>query len=208
MAMKLYFAPGACSLGIHVLLEEIGKPYETVRVALAEGAQFKPEYLAVTPKSKVPALERDDGAVLTEYGAIAAWLVRSNPEAGLMPGDADAEARSIEALDYAVGTVHMQGFARIARPGNFSPDEAQKEAVQARGREIYAKGLGILADKLGGKPWVAGDAFSAGDTAVFYVASWAARAGVERPGPIAEHFARMKQRPAVQRTIAAEGLSI
>ena len=111
-------------------------------------------------------------------------------------------------MDYAVATVHMQGFSRIARPGNFSPDEAQKEAVQARGREIYAKGLDILAAKLGDGPWVAGDAYSIGDSAVFYVSSWASRANVEHPPAIAAHYARMKQRPAVQRVIAAEGLSI
>ncbi len=206
--MKLYFSPGACSIGIHLLLEEIGKPYEVEQIKVSANEQFKPEFVAVTPKSKVPALMRDDGSVLTEYGAIATWLARTNPDAKLLPHDPDAEVRAIEAMDYAVATVHMQGFTRIARPANFSPDEAQKEAVQARGREIYAKGLDILAEKLGGKPWVAGDEYSIGDSAVFYVASWAPRAGVERPAPIAEHFARMKQRPAVQRMIAAEGLSI
>ena len=81
--MKLYFSPGACSIGIHVLLEEIGKPYEAERIMLAQGEQFKPEFVAVTPKSKVPALERDAGPVLTEYGAIATWLARTNPEAKL-----------------------------------------------------------------------------------------------------------------------------
>ncbi len=66
--------PGACSVGIHVLLEEIGAPYEAVLFNLREGAQFKPEFTGVNPKSKVPTLERDDGSVLTEYPAIAFWL--------------------------------------------------------------------------------------------------------------------------------------
>ena len=206
--MKLYFSPGACSIGIHLLLEEIGKPYEMEQIKVSAGEQFKPACVAVTPKSKVPALMRDDGSVLTEYGAIATWLARTNPDAKLLPHDPEAEVRAVEAMDYAVSTVHMQGFTRIARPANFSPDEAMKEKVQARGREIYAKGLDILAEKLGGKPWVAGDEYSIGDSAVFYVASWAQRAGVERPALIAEHYARMKERPAVQRMIAAEGLSI
>ena len=206
--MKLYFSPGACSLGIHILLEEVGKPYEAERINLKEGEQYQQPYVALTPKSKVPALERDDGSVLTEYGAIATWLARTNPEAKLIPHNPDAEARSLEALDYAVATIHMQGFARIARPGNFAPDEASKEAVQARGREIYAKGLSILAHKLGDKTWVAGDEYSIGDSAVFYVSSWAPRTGVDLPHQIAGHFARMKERPAVQRMIAAEGLSI
>ena len=79
--------------------------------------------------------------------------------------------------------------------------------MQARGRDIFAKGLGILAHKLGDKPWVAGTDFSIGDTALFYVSRWAPRAGVDLPHAVAGHAERMKQRPAVQRTLAAEGLS-
>ena len=63
--MKLYYAPGACSIGIHVLLEEIGKAYQLEPVNLREGAQFKPPFTSVSPKGKVPTLERDDGRVQT-----------------------------------------------------------------------------------------------------------------------------------------------
>ena len=77
--MKLYYAPGACSIGIHVLLEEIGKPYEAERGQSAQGEQYKPPFTAVNPKSKVPTLARDDGSVLTEYPAIAYWLARNQP---------------------------------------------------------------------------------------------------------------------------------
>ena len=206
--MKLFYSPGACSIGIHVLLEEVGKPYEAELINLKEGEQYNQAYVAISPKSKVPALQCDSGRVLTEYGAIATYIARNNPEAGLIPADADGESRMMEAMDYAVATIHMQGFTRVARPLNFTPDEAGREAVQARGREIYAKGLGIIAQRMGDKPWVAGDQYSIGDSAVFYVASWAPRAGVELPHVIAAHYARMKARPAVQRTIAAEGLSI
>ncbi len=203
--MKLYYAPGACSLGIHVILEEIGKPYETEKVSLKDGEQYQPAYLAVSAKSKVPALRRDNGSVLTEYGAIATWLARTNPDAKLLPADPDGEARAIEAMDYVVATVHMQGFARVTRPGNFAPNEADREAVQARGRDIFAKGLGLLNMALAGKDWVAGD-YSVADPTLFYVSSWAPRAGVELPTHVAAHFARMKARPAVRRTLAAEGL--
>ena len=72
--MKLYYSPGACSVGIHVLLEEIGKPYDPVLVNLKEGAQYKPEFTSVNPKSKVPTLVKDSGEVLTEYPAIAVYL--------------------------------------------------------------------------------------------------------------------------------------
>ena len=203
--MKLYYSPGACSLGIHILLEEVGQPYETELINVREGVQYQPFFCEISPKSKVPALRRDDGSVLTEFGAIATWIARKNPQAAMIPADPDAEARAIEAMDYLVGTVHMQGFTRISRPGNFSPNEADKEAVQARGREIYAKGLDLLNADLAGKEWLAGS-YSIADTALFYVANWSPRAGVDLPHHVADHFARMKARPAVHRALVAEGL--
>ena len=95
--MKLMHTPGTCTLGIHVLLEEIGKLYELEAVDLRGGAQYRPPFTALNPKSKVPALVRDDGSLLTEFTAIAYWLARANPEAGLWPDDAEAQARALEA---------------------------------------------------------------------------------------------------------------
>lgn len=205
--MKLYFAPGACSIGIHVLLEEIGKPYEAEMVNLREGAQFKPEFTGVNPKSKVPTLVRDDGAVQTEYPAIAWWLAASNPEAGLMPKTPEGVARALEATDYCVATLHMQGFSRIFRPSNYAPSEADHPAVQARGEEIFQKGLALLDSQLAGKDYVAGD-YSFADSALFYVSFWwNGRLKKDLPGNIAAHYARMNARPAVQRTLKAEGLA-
>ena len=204
--MKLYYAPGACSLGIHVMLEEIGQPYETEAVDLRNGKQYDGAFVAVTAKSKVPVLRLDDGSVLTEYGAIATWLGRTHPAAKLIPSDPAAEARAVEAMDYIVATVHMQGFTRIARPTNFAPNPADTEAVKARGREIYLKGLGILDGTLAGREWLAGE-YSMADAALFYVARWRERAEVELPLHVADHLARMRARPAVQRVMAAEGLA-
>jgi len=204
--MKLYYQPGACSLGIHVLLEEIGKPYQAEVVNLREGAQFRPEFTSVNPKSKVPTLQRDDGSVLTEFPAIAFWLARTNPEKKLLPDDPDGQARALEALDYAVATVHMQGFSRLFRAANFSPNPADEDKVKERGKEIAEKGLGILDKALAGKDYVAGD-FSIADPALFYVEFWAAaRMGMTLPPNVAAHYKRMLARPAVGKTLAAEGL--
>ncbi len=205
--MKLYYAPGACSIGIHVLLEEIGKPYEAEAVNLREGAQFKPEFTGVNPKSKVPTLVRDDGSVQTEYPAIAYWLAATNPSAGLLPKTPEAMAAALEATDYCVATMHMQGFGRIFRPANFAPSEADHPAVQARGEEIFSKGLALFDRQLQGKQWIAGD-FSFADTALFYVCFWwNGRLKKDLPPNVAAHYARMTARPAVQRTLKAEGLA-
>ena len=149
--MKLMYSPGACSIGIHVLLEEIGKPYEAQLVNLREGAQFKPEFTAVNPKSKVPTLVRDDGSVLTEYPAIAYWLARTNPDKKLLPDDVDAQARALEALDYAVATIHMQGFARLFRASNFTPNPEDEDKVKERGKEMVEKGFAADGQGAGGQ---------------------------------------------------------
>jgi glutathione S-transferase len=205
--MKLYYAPGACSLGIHVLLEEIGKPYETAPVNLREGAQYKPDFTAINPKSKVPTLERDDGSVLTEFPAIAYWLAATNPGAKLLSTDPDAQARALEAMDYVVATLHMQGFGRLFRPSGFGPSAADEDAVKARGNEILAKGFALIDKKLDGKDYITG-AFSVADAALFYVEFWAVgRFGMTLPPNCAAHYERMKARPAVARVLQQEGLA-
>ncbi len=205
--MKLHYSPGACSIGIHIILEEIGAPFETQLTSVRDGSNTKPDYVALNPKAKVPALVRDDGSVLTEWPAIAWWLARTHPDAKLLPTAPEAEARVMEAIDYIVATVHMQGFTRIARPGNFAPEEALHEAVKARGREIYAKGLELLERSLGGRDWLAGD-YSIADAALFFIENWSGRAEVPLPPGLAAHFARMKARPAVQRAAAREGVTL
>ncbi len=203
---KLYYAPGACSIGIHVLLEEIGKPYQAEQVDLRAPAPQRP-YTSTNPKSKVPALERDDGSLLTEFPAIAFWLARTNPEAGLLPDDIDGQTRALEALDYAVSTVHMRSYTLMNRPGVFTSDEAAHDAVKARGRENFDKGLAILDKALAGKDYVLGR-FSIADAALFYVEFWATRSNVPLPANCAAHLARMKARPAVAAVLKKEGFDV
>ena len=205
--MKFFYSPNACSLGIHVLLEEIGKPFELMRVDFAAGAQYKEPYISLNPKSKVPALLLDDDALLTEWPAIAWYLAKSNPEAHLLPQSIEGEARVLELLDYMIATVHMRGFTRIFRPGNFTPTNADEPAVQQTGRDTVETGLKLLAQMLGAKAYLLGD-YSIADAALFFLEHWAVnRAKLPLPPAIAGHLERMRGRPAVQRAMAAEGLA-
>ena len=205
--MKLYYAPGACSIGIHVLLEEIGEPYEAQKLNIAAGDTQAAAFKSLNPKGKVPTLQRDDGSVLTEFPAIAVWLARTHPGKALLPSDPEAEARALEAMDYVVSTIHMQGFSRMFRPGNFAPSEADHEAVKARGREIFEGGLKTLDKALDGKEWIMGP-FSVADAALFYVEFWAAdRMKMTLPPNCAAHLARMKARPAVRKVLSDEGFA-
>jgi glutathione S-transferase len=202
--MKLYYAPGTSAVGIRVLLEEIAKPYDVTLLDLAAREQHQPAFSAINPKSKVPTLIRDDGSVLTEYGAIARWLARTNPEAELLPQDADSEARATELLDYVVGTVHMRGFSRMIVPMAFGP-EAQHADIVASGRGMVSRGFAIIDGGLAGKAYAAGR-YSYADSALFYVGQWAERLSVSLPSNCKRHYEMMMERPAVKRVLAADRL--
>lgn len=204
--MRLHYAPGSCSLGIHVILAEIGQPFELAKVDLQAGEQYAPAFKAVNPKSKVPTLVRDDGSVLTEFPAIALWLARTYPAAELLPTDVEGEARALEIMDHVVGTIHGQGFARLFRPSNFAPDEASHPKVLDRGAELASKGLAILAERLDGRAYALGERFSVADAAMYYVERWANGRKL-LPDGLRAHHDRVAARPAVGRVLAAEGLS-
>ncbi len=177
--MKLYYAPGACSLGIHVLLEEIGKPYQAEAVNFREGAQYKPPFTGLNAKSKVPTLERDDGSILTEFPVIARWLALKNPEANLIPKDEETDIRAMEVMEYVVGTIHSQGFTRLFRTERFAPSASDHEKVKEQGREQIEKGFAVVDKALEGKDYLGGSNLSAADAALFYVEYW----GAKRVGP-------------------------
>jgi glutathione S-transferase len=202
--MKFYFTPGSCTTGIHILLEEIGLVFEAYMVNLLEGDQNKPDYVALNPKSTIPLLVREDGRPLTEFQAIAYWLARSYPKAKLLPGDADGDSLVMEVMDYAVGTIHMQGFARIFTTPEFCADEMQHDAVKTKGREIIDKGFEVLDQALDDKPYVAGD-FSIADAALFYVEFWAVKSNIPLPENCLKHYQRMCERPVVQQVLLEEG---
>lgn len=205
--MKLFHMPNACSLGIHVLMEEIGKPYELVKVDFADGAQYKEPFVSLNPKSKVPALGLDNGRLITEWPAIAWYLAKTNPQAQLVPTGIEGEVRVLELLDYMIATVHMRGFTRIFRPAQFTPTSADEPAVQQTGRDIVATGLKLLAQTLGEKPYLLGD-YSIADAALFFLEHWAVtRAQLPVPASIQAHLERMHGRPAVQRALSSENLA-
>ena len=200
--MKLYHGKGTCSLGILVLMEELGLDYEVVTLDLANREQASPAYLARSPKGKVPLLELDDGDHLSEWTAIAAYLARATPGSGLLPSDSLVLARTLEAVDYLVATTHMQGFTRMVRPGLFTPNEADFDQVKARGREIVDQGLALMGERLAGRDYLMGE-LTIADAALFYVERWmAALMGATLPAPINAHYERMLDREAVKRALA------
>lgn len=203
----LCYAKLTCAIGIHVILEEVGKPYDLRIVDFSKKEQKSPEYLAMNPKGKVPALIRDDGSVLTEFAAIALWLAMTNPDKKLMPTDPEGMARTLEALDFAVGTLHMLSWRMFRRPDAYSSIPEAQEELKERGRDAVLSGLAVVDGQLEGKDYLIGD-FTIADAALYYVECWASDvAGWPLPPNVQAHFERMKARPSVQANRRHEGFA-
>lgn len=203
-AMKLYMTPGSCSTAIHIILEELEEVFEAHVVNLPAGDHFKPDYVAINPKSTIPTLVRRDGTSLTEVPAIAYWLARSHPRARLWPDGAESESRLVEAMSYIVGTIHGQGFARIFATNTFARSPANYDSVRELGRDIVTKGFAILSETIGPRNYLAGD-YSVADPILFYVEFWADKTNIALPEKLAAHYLQMLTRPAVQRVLREEG---
>ena len=206
MTKKFYMTPGSCSTGIHLLLEECGLVFEAYIVNLLAGDQYKKEYLAINPKGTIPALVLDDGTALTEFSAIAWWLARTYPKRKLLPESIEGEVRVLGLMNYAVHTLHTQGFARIFTTERFAPSSHDHESVKAQGRQIVENGMALMARELEGRSYLA-DHFTIADAALFYNEFWADRIGIPLPPNCAAHYRRMLTRPAVRQVLAEEGYS-
>jgi glutathione S-transferase len=195
IAMKLYLSPGACSLADHIALHEAGIDFERVNVDLkAKKTETGGDYWRVNPKGYVPALEFDDGAVLTENIAILSWIAdRSN--LGGPAGELSRE-RLLETLAFISTELHKQ-FKPFFSGGS--------DEDKAAARQMIEKRLGYLAGRWQGD-YLFGDKVSVADAYLFVMLLWAARNGVSIPDPLPAFAERMKARPAVSLALRHEGL--
>jgi glutathione S-transferase len=201
--MKLYYSPGACSLCPFIVLCEGGFAFQSERVDLrtkrtASGRDFR----EVNPKGYVPALELDDGAVLTEVPAVVEYLADLRPEAQLAPPPTSLERARVREWLAFVGTELHKQFGPLFRPK--APDDA-KEAARAvlRGRLAWIDG------QLAGKAYLGGDRFSIADAYLYTVLRWTAPSGIDLSGwpNLTAYFERVGARPAVQAAVEAQSAS-
>jgi glutathione S-transferase len=177
--------------------------FEAYIVNLPAGDHFKPDYVAINPKSTIPTLVRRDGTSLTEIQAIAYWLARSHPRAKLWPDGAESESRLIEAMAYIVGTIHGQASPDLRHQHLYQKCNRPRP-VRELGRDIVTKGFAILNDAIGSQNYLAGD-YSVADAILFYVEFWADKTSIALPENLVAHYTRMLTRPAVQRVLREEG---
>jgi len=200
--MKLYYAPGACSLSPHIVATEAGIALELEKVDLAshktEGGQ---DYMAINPKGYVPALRLDDGSVLTEGPAIVQYLADQKPASGLAPAAGTIERYRLQEWLTFIGTELHKSFGALFNKA--SGDETKQTA-----KANIAKRLCYLNDQFANRQFLLGGNFTVADAYAFTIVNWTNFVGIDlKPYPnVAAYMARVGARPKVQETLKAEGL--
>ncbi len=203
--LTLYYAPGACSLASHIVLEESGEKYEGKRVDLAKGEQRTEAYLKIHPLGRVPALLLDNGEPLTENTAILPYLGK---RFGLWPKDPLAEAKALSMIGYFASSVHP-AHAHISRPERYATDKSHFPDIQEQGKKTFHGYLKQIDGILAGRQWLS-DQYSVLDPYGLLFYAW----GLRRELPVGElknytaFKDRMLQRPAVRRIVEDEKVKV
>ena len=203
--IKLFYAPHTCALASHIALEEAGAAYTTVRVDFASNGQRQPEYLAVNPKGRVPALVTDSGT-LTETPAILAFIAQSFPMAGLAPFDDPFAFAQVQAFNsYLCSTVHVAHAHRM-RGNRWADDPAAIAEMKRKVPQSVGAAYDLIEHGMLKGPWVMGDTYSICDPYLFTVSEWLEGDGVDlaRLPKVIAHRNRMSERAAVRKAIAEE----
>ena len=205
----LYYSPGACSLASHIILEEIGVPFEVRRVMIIDREHQTPEYLAINPHGRVPTLT-DGDFVLTESPAILSYLGHRFPEAGLLDlADIERLGRTHELLNFFSSSVHI-AFAQVWRAARFAESEAARAEIAACGRDSVARYFDELEVLAGDGGWLVGGRYSIADSYLLVFYRWGGRIGLDMnlyPG-WTRHKEAMLARDAVRRAVEREQIEI
>ena len=206
--MKLYYSPGACSIAPHILLEESEAEFEAIRVVLANGENLKPEYLAINPAARVPALDID-GRILTENVAIISYVGHRFAGQNLLClDDLTKFARVMEISSFLSSSLHI-AYAQLWRSERFTSDPALGVPLSLAAKPNIERHNAVIEAWLPTDGWIVGDHFTAADAYLLPFYRWGRRIGVDLsalPNWTA-HTRRVIERPAVQRVLAREGLA-
>jgi glutathione S-transferase len=203
--LKLFYTPSTCALASHIALEEANATYTTVRVDFATNEQRKPDYLAVNPKGRVPSLATDDG-ILTETPAILGYIAQTHPHARLAPFERPFAFARVQSFNsYLCSTVHVAHAHRM-RGHRWVDDDSAIEAMKRKVPSNIGDCFALIERTMFAGPWVMGAEYTISDPYLFTLSQWLAGDGVDiaRFPKIADFARRMRERPAVQRALAAE----
>ncbi len=203
--LTLYYAPGACSMAAHIVLEESGDRYEAKKVDLAAGEQRTEAYLKIHPLGRVPALRLDDGEPLTENTAILPYLGK---RFDLWPRHAATEAKALSLIGFFASSVHP-AHGHVGRPERYTAEPSAFPGIKEMGLKTFHGYLKQIDGMLAGRDWLI-DRYSVLDPYGFVFYTW----GVRRELPMAElknytaYKDRMLKRAAVGRVVADEKIKV
>lgn len=201
--MKLYYSPGACSLAPHIVLNELGSPYELEKVDLAaKKTETGADFTAVNDKGYVPTLDIGKGEILTEVSTILQYLADKAGNSGLLPSFGSMDRyRAMETLNFVASELH-KGIGGLFNPS--MPEEGKKAIIERLKRH-----LGWLDAQLAKKPYLLGENYSVADAYAFTVLGWSKWVNVDLSpyAHIVAYLDRVGARPAVQAALKKEGLA-
>jgi len=203
--LTFYYSPGSCALASHIALEEAGAPFTLRRINFSRAEQKSPAYLAINPKARVPAIVTPRG-VLTETPAMLAFIAQSFPDARLAPLDDPFAFAQLQAFNvYLCSTVHVAHAHRM-RGYRWADDPAAHLAMQKKVPQSVGECYALIEQKMLKGPWVMGEQYTIADPYLYTLAQWMEADGVDAATipRVADHRARMKERPAVKKAIAEE----
>ena len=203
--LKLYYAPGTCALASHIALEEAGAGYTTERLDFKSNQQNSPEYLAINPKGRVPALVTDRG-ILTETPAMLGFIAQSFPQAKLAPLDDPYAFAQMQAFNsYLCSTVHV-AHAHRGRGYRWATDEASFADMKRMVPKTVGACFALIERDMLKGPWVMGERYTICDPYLFTIAQWLEGDSVDLATlpKVADHRKRMSERPAVRKVLAEE----
>jgi glutathione S-transferase len=210
MTPTLYFSPGACSLAPHIVLEELGLPFQLIHASTSDGATHTPQYLQLNPKGRVPVLVTGRGE-LTEAPAILVHLATSHPDRGLLAGTPDGLVRSVEWFNWLSGTVHAVAIRQVWRPESFTDVLAQHADIVAKGKQNLANAFALIESRLAKTEWAVADHYSVVDPYLLVFYRWGNRIGFDMRGDYpawTRHALQVRERPATARALTTEGISV
>ena len=206
MKPLLYFSPGSCSRVPLIALEEIGLPFETRLVALAKGEHREPEFLAVNPSGKVPALKTDD-VLITQNGAILFYLAETHSDAGLLPIRSTAAGRAhlISMMLRCSSDLHPL-VTRFAKPELISDETADGNQIKNKAEEMLRLQLRAIDELLQKQDWYLDEGWSILDAYVAWIWFRITEAGFDSESfpAISAHCVKSSKRPSSVAALARE----
>jgi len=204
----LFYSPGSCALAPHIVLEEIGQPFDLELVVTYKGEARTEKFKKVNPKGRIPVLTKADW-MLTESPAILLHLASEKPV--FAPKGQEELSRTLEWFNWLSGTVHSVAIRQIWRSEDFTNDPTMLEAIRAKGHEHLAEAHALIESRLTEGEWALASGYTVLDPFLLVFYRWGHRMKLpmrDKCPKWTKHAEMMLRRPAVTRALTTEGISV